>query len=801
MGSPNDAETAPVVDFDRDIAPIFEAYCLDCHDSGTLKGGVGLETFYHAQLPTDAGDRLIVPKDTHASVLMHVIESTDEDVQMPPKGARVSPEEVRLLKDWINQGAVWPDDGWRPPVHWSFVKPENVEVPALPEVTGNEIDKFIGAQLLEAGIPANGKASSENLLRRLYLDTIGLPPTVEQLTAFLADPSPQAYQAEVDKLLSSPNFGEKWAIPWLDLARYADSEGYQKDVPRNMWPYRDWVIRAINEDMPFDQFSIEQLAGDLLENPTIDQKVATAFNRNSTLNLEAGTDPKEDHFKYVVDRTNTVGSIWLGLTVACAQCHNHKYDPISAKEYYELFAFFNNTPMESEQKGQEMTMAGLDHIGPELAVPMSDGDRAFLQVEEKRARDLLCDLRNQYRTILSNASIPDQLPKKIREQIAKDAGELGAGAMLDVVRALKVKDQTFVSTFQKETIMRARINRLRQNKVRVMVEMPEVRPTFVAKRGDFLTKGVQVQPATPDSLHPFPADAPSNRLGLAQWLVSPESPLVGRTFVNRMWIEIFGQGLVTTPEEFGSQGAMPTHPELLDWLSYQFVHEDGFSLKRALMRILLSETYQRSRAVNAEAHALDPNNQLVWRHLGHRLNAETIRDQALHISGLLVDQKFGPNVRPYQPASVWGATAGASEKYWLANEGQERHRRGVYTLWRRNNHYPSFANFDAPDRSLCVVQRDRSNTPLQALTLLNDPAFIEMAKAFGARIREEGGEDLDSRIDWAFLTALSRAPSDQEKNFLKDTFSEMKTEGSSDERIFTEFATILLNLHETITRS
>ena len=349
--------------------------------------------------------------------------------------------------------------------------------------------------------------------------------------------------------------------------------------------------------------------------------------------------------------------------------------------------------------------------------------------------------------------------------------------------------------------MEARLMEQRKKEVRVMVEMAEPRPTFVAKRGDFLAKGEEVRPATPASLHPFGKDLPRNRLGLAKWLVDPANPLVGRAHLNRLWIGLFGQGLVTTPEDFGTQGEKPTHPELLDWLAATFITDDGWSTKRAIRRIVLSATYRQSVEVTEKAVELDPRNQLLWRHPGQRLGAEMIRDQGLAISGLLDRRLFGVNVRPYQPAAFWRKSAGASETYYLPSQGSDAHRRGVYTLWRRNAHYPGFANFDAPDRTACVVQRDVSNTPLQALTLLNDPVHVEMAAAFGKRIANEGGAATDARIEWAFRTALTRQPTEPERRLLHSAFETVRTATNSEENAWREVATILLNLHETIHRS
>lgn len=798
------------IDFAKDVFPILEAECLDCHDRDTLKGGVGLDSFYHATLPTDAGDQLFVGGKPEQSVIFHVVTETDPEKRMPPKGDPLSQEDVAILKRWIEQGATWPDDGWRPPLHWSFEPPTRVEPPmtASSMLEGrecNEIDLFVAARLAEQNLSLNPDSDPARLLRRIHLDLTGLPPTIEQTDAFVADPSLDHYRRIVEELLASPAFGEKWAVSWLDLARYADSEGYQRDAPRNMWPWRDWVIDALNANMPFDQFSIEQIAGDLLPDATESQKVATGFHRNAPMNLEAGTDPREDHYKRNVDRLNTTGTIWLGLTVGCAQCHNHKYDPISAKEYYELYAFFNNGPMESKQQGEKMGMSGMVHIGPTLSVTKSETDLANERAAAEEYRALLAEIRND---ILAEVELKVADHPKGRESLSE-----GVRKILDSDKEMNLKQCRAVSKevmprdsemdlrLAHADIQEDRLINQRKKEVRVMEELGEMRPTFIAKRGDFLTRGEKVQPGTPASLHPFPEDLPRNRLGLAKWLVDPANPLVGRSFVNRLWIELFGQGLVTTPEDFGTQGELPTHPELLDWLAVAFVEDDRWSLKEALRRIVLSATYRQSIVVNEAYAEIDPRNQYLWRHPGHRLGAETIRDQALAISGLLSDRMHGVHVRPYQPATFWRKTAGASETYYIPSKGEDAYRRGVYTLWRRNSHYPSFANFDAPDRTACVVQRDVSNTPLQALTLLNDPVYVEIAEAFGARIAEEGGETVEEQITWAFRTALARSPREPEVQLLRSAFDSVLGDSKSKEKAYREVATILLNLHETITRS
>jgi hypothetical protein len=487
----------------------------------------------------------------------------------------------------------------------------------------------------------------------------------------------------VDRLLASPRFGERWAVPWLDEARYADSNGYQADQLRELWPYRDWVVKALNGDMPFDRFVTEQIAGDLLPGATLEQKIATGFHRTVTCNVEAGVNPEENRVNQVFDRVNTTATVFLGLSFECAQCHDHKYDPVSMSDYYRLFAYFNNTPLEVERpKG-----AGVQY---ELAGPMM--------------------------------ALPGMTGK--------------AGKPLTTL---------------------------------VMAELDQPRETHVLKRGNYQTPGPKVSVGTPESLHPLSKDQPPNRLGLARWLTSRDNPLLARVTVNRWWAELFGRGLVGTVEEFGSQGELPTHPELLDWLALEFM-DSGWNMKHVLRLIATSATYAQSSKVPPLLQERDPDNRLLARGPRFRLRAEMIRDAALAASGLLSYKSGGPPVMPYQPAGLW-KTVGRNAPVWTENTNEDRFRRGVYVIWRRAVPYPSFVTFDAPDRSSCVVKRSRTNTPLQALTLLNDPAYVEMALALAQRIELEcpSVDDRD-RARFAWQLALTRSPTSEETETLLTLF-------------------------------
>jgi hypothetical protein len=558
----------------------------------------------------------------------------------------------------------------------------------------NAIDNFILARLVKEGLRPSSELDRARLIRRVSLDLIGLPPTPEEVNAFVGDQSSNAYEKVVDRLLASPHYGERWARPWLDLARYADTHGFEKDPRRTIWPYRDWVINALNKDMPFDQFTIEQLAGDMLPNATLEQRIATGFHRNTMINTEGGVDPEEYRVAAVVDRVNTTATVWLGTTLACAQCHTHKYDPFTQQEYYQFFAFFNSNADRST----------------------SDGDMLLLPTpEQQTALDEIAKLEKV------QSKSPEL--KGVREQLAAAKKKLND----EVAKTL------------------------------VMKELPEPRETFVHIRGNFLNKGDKVEAGVPEVLHDLhiaEGEIPS-RLTLARWLVSPENPLTARVVVNRMWEELFERGLVETSEDFGSRGERPTHPELLDWLATEFMR-DGWSMKRMHRLIVLSATYRQSAKTTPALLERDPHNRLLARGPRMRLSAEAVRDQALAISGLLSRKIGGPSVMPPQPDGLWNSPY-SSEK-WRTSSGEDKYRRGLYTFWKRTSPYPSFMSFDAPSREFCVVRRPRTNTPLQALTLLNDPVYVEAAQALARRMISTGGDDAASRVTRGFRQVLARLP-------------------------------------------
>lgn len=789
-------KVSAAVDFERDVRPILETRCFSCHGDKEQKAGVALHTRHHSHRVADSGAALLVPGKPEASLLYEAVTAADEDKRMPKDRKSLSGAQLAILREWIEQGAPWPDDGWRPPVHWAYVPPVAARPPGD---SLHPVDAFIHQRLAREKMEPNAPAPPHLLIRRLFLDVIGLPPTVEEADAFAAHPSEEAYVRVVDDLLARPQFGEKWARSWLDLARYADSDGYQRDGFRQVWSYRDWVIQALNDDLPFDKFTIEQLAGDLLPGATTAQQVATGFHRNATLNLEAGTDPEEDRVKQLVDRVNATATVWLGTSLGCAQCHNHKYDPITAKEYYEFLAFFNNTPAESRQAPAGARMS---YIGPDLSM----GASPELLEKARIAQEALAQATKNYEDAvlekwraLEEDSTKVAALKPAQKALLETPVQDRDFATCSRVHRSMFKGDTQLDRLQK-VVQRERRTAESSSVVKTAVMREETpRETFLMQRGDFLTPGPRVQPGTPAALHPFPPDAPRTRLGLAQWLASRDNPLVARVAVNRWWAELFGQPLVTSMEDFGVQGEKPSHPELLDWLAVTFMDADQWSMKKTLRRLLLSQTYRRSSTVRPDLQERDPYNRLLARNGGQRLEAEGIRDHGLAVSGLLSLKRGGPPVKPVQPTGVWRVTGEVDNNY-VPSAGGDGHRRGIYTLWRRHAHYPSFANFDAPNRAACTVQRTRSNTPLQALTLLNDPAYVEMARALAASMQARQLQGIESAVHWGFRRVLIRPATPAELDVLMKVYRESERGPGSAPAAWLDVASVLLNLHETITK-
>lgn len=632
------------VDYQRDIRPLLAKRCLACHgpDEHSRMANLRLDTREGAT----ANGGIVAGASARSKVFARI---TDAQRPMPPAGERLNAAEVELIKRWIDQGANYAR-------HWAFEPPKRHPLPRVTQAEWprNPIDHFVLARLEQEKLRPSGEADRHTLARRVALDLTGLPPSAALLRAFVEDKSEQAYERLVDTLLSSPGYGERWARVWLDLARYADTQGYEKDSNRSIWPYRDWVIRAFNANMPFDQFTVKQLAGDLLPNATEDDLIATGFHRNTMTNTEGGTDDEEFRDTAVKDRVAVTGQVWMGLTWGCAQCHTHKYDPIAHNEFYQLYAFFNQT---------------------------EDADKPS-----------------------------DEPVLKLEKASTLILKELPAGKR---------------------------------------------RITRIQNRGNFLDPGDPVEAATPKAFHPMPEGAPRSRLGLAQWLVSPGNPLTARVTVNRFWARLFGRGLVETEEDFGTQGAAPSHPELLDWLATEFVRLD-WDVKALLKTIVMSATYRQNSDVTPASLERDPYNRLLARGARFRLDAEVVRDQALAVSGLLSAKQFGPPVMPWQPEGIWQVVYNSDQ--WVTSPGEDRYRRGIYTFLRRTSPYPSMITYDAPTGEICTIRRIRTNTPLQALAALNDPVSMESAQRLALRTLESAAENPRARAERMFWLTLSRPP-------------------------------------------
>ncbi len=714
--------------------------------------------------------------------------------------------------------------------HWAYVKPVR---PALPKVRHsrwprNPIDFFILARLEREKLNPAPEADRVTLIRRVSLDLIGLPPSVAEVDGFVADRSKDAYEKLVDRLLASPHYGERWARMWLDLARYADSQGYERDAARSMWPYRDWVINAFNRNMPFDQFSVEQIAGDMLPHATLDQKIASGFHRNTMFNGEGGVDREQSRVETIVDRVNTTASVWLGSTLACAQCHTHKYDPFTLREYYQMFAFFNNAdepeislPSDAQKARQKELSADVARLETEFKKTTPELTAAQAAWEKKAAVDLAppgiaaatTNKPEAAPVVPTNIVIILKAPPAARTAQQRD--ELSDYFRSQAPKLKAVRDQLAEARKSADAFKKEIPTTL------VMQERAEPRETHVLMRGNFLSPAEKVTPGVPAVLPPLPPGQPANRVTLARWLVSPENPLTARVTVNRFWEQIFGRGLVETVEDFGTQGERPTHPELLDWLAGEFVRQN-WDMKAMLRLIVTSSTYRQSSRSTPELIERDPYNRLYARGPRFRVPAETVRDIALEAGGLLSPKIGGPSVFPYQPDGIW--TQIYSDDHWDVSKGGDKYRRGIYTFWRRTSPYPAFVSFDAPSRELICPRRQRSDTPLQALTTLNDPSFVEAAQALARRVMKASTGNIGADAVYAFRLCVARSPRPKETKrlvalyeqelgrFKQDRAAAEKLatgdlgkppEGLSVEKLaaWTVIANVLLNLDETITKS
>ncbi len=1021
--------TAESTVFASEIRPLFAARCYQCHGLNVQQNGLRLDSLA-AALKGSASGKVIIPDNSEKSPLVRRLLGLDRP-QMPYGGPALAAGEIDLIRNWIDHGAPGPDSpGWvvasKPVKHWAYMKPVRPEVPNVKNIAWvrNPIDNFVLARLEKEGISPSPEADKETLIRRVSLDLIGLPPTLQEVSDFLGDNSPNAYEKVVDRLLASPRYGERWARPWLDLARYADTNGYEADYRRTAWKYRDWVINALNQDMSFKEFTIEQIAGDMLPNATTDQKIATGFHRNTMLNQEGGVDREEYRWYSLVDRLNTTASVWLGSTLACAQCHNHKFDPFTQKDYYRFLAFYDNadykvinlgqgegyvyepqlelpTP-EQEAKSKELKaeiaklQAVLDTPSPELEAAQTKWEEEMKRAEanwtmlrparfksvggasltllkdqsilaggknpeadtyELEAKTDLTGITGVRLEVLNDPSLPQGGPGRdpegnflltsfeveaapaakpevapassqhagqqpeggekivfkeavanesqegydVRNLVKKDrdlqgwaiesspsSGPLIRQAVLIPEKPFGFSGGTALKIHLKHELRRSsrNIGRFRLSitsitdpgditrlpaRLRPVLDTPVAqrtpeqnnqlaavfrsvspllqptrdkiaqfqksldklgimttlimgdrqtfdRPsTYVHIRGAYLSKADKVYADVPAILNPLPEDQMPNRLGLAYWLVDEDNPLTARVAVNRYWESFFGRGIVETSEDFGTQGERPTHPELLDWLATEFMRQ-GWSMKAIKRLIVTSATYRQASRATPELLERDPYNKLLTRGPRFRVEAEMVRDIALAASGILSPKIGGPSVFPYQPEGIWDRPY--NDDRWVISEGEDKYRRGIYTFIRRTVPYPSLTTFDAPSREFCTVRRIRTNTPLQALTTLNDPAFFEAAQALARRMMVDTGPDPSARVNYGFRRCVSRRPSPEELDrilafyreqldrFQKDTEAGRKvvkdyadpTLNVPELAAWTTVSNVLLNLDETVTK-
>ena len=684
------------IDYIFHVKPILSDRCYSCHgpDENVREAGLRLDTKEgaYAAIGEHLDKYAIVSGNTQLSQLVFRINTPDKEKMMPPATSNLSLTEYEklLLTKWVEQGAVWKD-------HWAFVPPVKRGLPKIsnPEFANNEIDYFIIKKLEENNLALSKPASKEKLIRRVYFDLIGLPPTLEDIDTFLNDSTENAYEKVVDRLLNSPAYGEHMASNWLDVARYADTHGYQDDLERIMWPWRDWVISAYNRNLPYDQFIKWQLAGDLLPNATLEQVLATGFNRNHKITQEGGVIDEEYRVEYVLDRTNTTSKALLGLTMECAQCHDHKFDPISQNEYYSFYGFFNKVA----EKGR---------------IEYDEIPEPNITITPKEIEDAL-----------SFVHLPDSI---------------------DQVKLMVMKDNA-----------------------------PD-RKTYVLKRGAYDAPTEEVEPSTPNMILPFSEEYPKNRLGLANWLFDDNNTLTSRVAVNRLWQQIFGVGIVSTSSDFGNQGALPTHPELLDWLAVTY-SEEGWDTKKMLKLMVMSNTYRQSSTITPELLEMDPENKYLARSSREKLTAEMIRDNALQVSGLLVNKIGGPSVKPYQPEGLWEeTTSGQGLTKYIMDTGENLYRRSLYTFWKRTVPPPAMMTFDAATRDFCSVKRQKTSTPLQALVMMNNPILIEAAEILALHTLNEESLTDEQRVEKIFRKITSRKPNDNELKKLMDFLEENSNE-------------------------
>jgi hypothetical protein len=753
------------VDFSREILPLLSDRCFHCHGPDEKNRKAKLRLDDERNVKRVRG--VIVPGKPDESELYRRLIATDPKEKMPPPGSnrKLSAAQVDLIKRWIEQGAPWGE-------HWALRTLKRPTVPRpgrFAQRVRNPIDAFVLARLEKEKLAPAPKANRATLIRRLSLDLTGLPPTPDAVDAFVRDTDPGAYENVVARLLASPAFGERMAWDWLDAARYADSNGYQGDSDRTMWPWRDWVVQAFNRNLPYDQFTLWQLAGDLLPGATAEQRLATAFCRNHMINGEGGRIAEENRIDYVMDMAETAGTVWLGLTLNCCRCHDHKFDPLTRRDYYRMFAFFNQTPVDGG--------GGNPQTPPVLEVA-NDMQKAKLAELAKASRLLAEDVDRFEHTFFPQPEKTAKLPDAIKTILKLAAARRGANQLSQLEKQWDKDAPDYRAVLRKLRTAVEERDRFSRSLPRVMVmeDVATPRPTFMLDKGLYNKPGAAVTAGTPEALPPMPPGAPMNRLGLARWIVAPENPVTARVTVNRFWQQFFGIGLVKTVEDFGVQGEEPSHPELLDWLAAEFV-ASGWDVKHLCQLIVTSATYRQESKVSPELRERDPANRLLARGARFRLPSWMIRDQALAASGLLVAAQGGPPVKPYQPDGVWEEATFGNKRY-VRDRGESLYRRSLYTFWRRIIAPPMF--FDSASRQTCTVKQARTNTPLHALATLNDITYVEAARALAQRMLTAAGPQPEQRIDLAMRLVLGRRPSVEETRVLAASVERLRREFAAD---------------------
>ncbi len=781
------AQEPSSIAFNRDIRPILAEHCFYCHGQDEKQRQADLR-LDQREAALAAG--VLQPGEADRSELVARILADDPDLQMPPPDSnrRLTPEQKDRLRRWIAEGAEYQ-------THWAFVPPVRPDVPPTDSSwPRNEIDRFILAKLEPLGLSPSPDADRTTLIKRLAIDLTGLPPTPEEVEVFVADPDPQAYEKLVERFLASPHYGERMALSWLDAARYSDSNGFQQDGDTWQWLWRDWVVRALNDDLPFDQFTIWQLAGDLLPDATIDQRIASGFNRNHLLNGEGGAIPEEQRFVNLFDRVDTTATNWLGLTMACAQCHDHKFDPITMQDYYRLLDAFNRVP---ESGVPQHFSARIRVAEPLLELPtpenkqkIAEGETAIaaLQAEVQQAVEIaFAAWRAGIRADGNSADVSD-LPMELQAQLSPPAGEPSAeqAAAADASLRKYFDDKVLpnlaanIPPLAQRNKLEAELKAYRADQIPRVMIMSDAQPraTHILERGQYLQPLDEVQFAAPAFLAPLQPEWPRNRLGLAYWLVAPQNPLTARVQVNRIWQHFFGVGLVKTSEDFGVQSEYPLHRELLDWLAVEF-RDGGWSLKQMTRRIVTSATYRQSSRLAAEQRRLDPANQYFARASRFRMPAMILRDWALASAGLLHREIGGPPVYPYQPENVWEPLAITKERDFTypQSSGVDLYRRSLYTFWRRTVGPANM--FDASNRQVCRVRATPTSTPLHALVTLNDPTWVEAARELAELVAVQAASE-EAQIQLAFRRVTCREPSAEEFQVLQSAFAKQRSHYQQD---------------------